>query len=141
MPRLFNVDGFGPPFRVTGTSSWPWVDHRLSGLMNDTRRAIHTRFRFGSVPEGLNLAASTNSRAHYAKGTWSPVDLPKQAHRAPTACKYTVSGSFHSPSGVLFTFHSRYLYAIGRQVVLSLRPWSAQIHAGFHVTGATWESY
>ena len=28
--------------------------------------------------------------------------------QAPTACMHTVSGSFHSPSGVLFTFPSRY---------------------------------
>ena len=40
---------------------------------------------------------------------------------------------FHSPLGVLFTFPSRYLFTIGRQLVFSLTPWSAQIHTEFHV--------
>ena len=40
---------------------------------------------------------------------------------------------------MLFTFHSRYFYAIGREVVLSLGGWAPQIHAGFHVSGATRE--
>ena len=39
---------------------------------------------------------------------------------APTACKYAVSGLFHSPSGVLFTFPSRYCFTIGRQMCLAL---------------------
>ena len=33
--------------------------------------AIHTRFRFGSASEMLNLAAYSNSPDHYAKGTQS----------------------------------------------------------------------
>ena len=43
-------------------------------------------------------------------------------------------------TAVLFTFHSRYFCAIGRQVVLSLGRWSSRIHAGFHVSGATWDT-
>jgi hypothetical protein len=46
---------------------------------------------------------------------------------------------FHSPLGVLFTFPSRYWFAIGHRVVLSLRRWASQIHTGFHVTRITWE--
>jgi hypothetical protein len=42
-------------------------------------------------------------------------------------------------TGVLFTFRSRYFYAIGHQVVLSLAGWSPRIHARFHETGATRE--
>ena len=60
-------------------------------------------------------------------------------HRPPTDCKCTVSGTFHSPFGVLFTFPSRYWFTIGHQGVFSLRRWASQIHAGFHVTRATWE--
>src|SRR5947199_2705548 len=44
---------------------------------------------------------------------------------------------FHSPSGVLFTFPSRYLSAIGHQGVLSLGGWSPQIRTAFHGSGAT----
>ena len=36
-----------------------------------------------------------------------------------------VSGTFHSPSGVLFTFPSRYLFTIGCWVVFSLTQWFA----------------
>ena len=38
----------------------------------------------------------------------------------PTACRFTVSGLFHSPPGVLFTFPSRYWFTIGGQGCLAL---------------------
>ena len=44
---------------------------------------------------------------------------------------------FHSPPGVLFTFPSRYWFAIGRQGVLSLAGWSPRVRSGFPVPGAT----
>src|ERR671933_2674477 len=44
---------------------------------------------------------------------------------------------FHSPSGVLFTFPSRYLSAIGHQGVLSLGGWSPQLRTAFHGCGPT----
>ncbi len=47
---------------------------------------------------------------------------------------------FHSPLGVLFTFPSRYLFAIGHRRVFSLGGWSPLLRAGFHVPGATRES-
>ena len=39
---------------------------------------------------------------------------------APIACRHAVSGLFHSPPGVLFTFPSRYCFPIGRQMCLAL---------------------
>src|SRR5699024_7849024 len=48
---------------------------------------------------------------------------------------------FHSPPGVLFTFPSRYLSAIGHKVVFRLTRWSWQIHTGFHGPGATREHH
>ena len=47
---------------------------------------------------------------------------------------------FHSPPGVLFTFPSRYCFAIGHAVVFSLTRWSSQIHTGFLVPRATRDS-
>src|SRR3954470_7002447 len=47
---------------------------------------------------------------------------------------------FHSPPGVLFTFPSRYLSAIGHQGVFRLSGWSRQIHTEFHGLGATWDT-
>ena len=46
---------------------------------------------------------------------------------------------FHSPPGVLFTFPSRYLSAIGHQGVFSLTRWSWQIHGRFLESAATRE--
>ena len=55
----------------------------------------------------LTYARRSNSPAHSSISTLSP-------RRALTACRRTVSGSFHPPSGVLFTFPSRYWFTIGR---------------------------
>src|SRR3954462_15926153 len=46
---------------------------------------------------------------------------------------------FHSPSGVLLTFPSRYWSAIGHLGVLSLGGWSPQIQSAFHGCGPTQE--
>ena len=93
---------------------------------------FRTRFRSGSV--ALNLAARGDSRTHYAKGIRS---RPKAA---PIACGRTISGLFHSPHGVLFTFPSRYLFAIGHRVVLSLGGWSPRIRTGFRVSRPNWDT-
>ena len=44
---------------------------------------------------------------------------------------------FHSPPGVLFTFPSRYWFAIGHRRVFSLGGWSPRLRTGFHVPGPT----
>ena len=44
---------------------------------------------------------------------------------------------FHSPSGVLFTFPSRYWFTIGHGRVCSLGGWSPQIPTGFLVSRGT----
>ncbi len=53
---------------------------------------------FASAPYSVNLATEYKSLTHYTKGT--------QSHRllcAPTACMYTVSGSFSLPSPGFFS--------------------------------------
>src|SRR5699024_5894256 len=66
-----------------------------------------------------------------------------KARRHPKRLRRIVSARFqvlfHSPPGVLFTFPSRYLSAIGQEVVFRLTRWSWQIHTGFHGPGATRE--
>ena len=48
----------------------------------------------------------------------------QEAHRhvlhASIACRHAVSGLFHSPPGVLFTFPSRYCFTIGHSTYLAL---------------------
>ncbi len=97
--------------------------------MPATMRPIQTRFRCAYTSR-LKLAANTNSRTHYTKGTPSLL-------RAPTACRHPVSGLFHSLVGVLFTFPSRYLCTIGRQGVFRLGGWSPHVQTGFHVPRPT----
>ena len=62
----------------------------------------------------LTSATRSNSPAH------SSISTPSQDKPALTACRRTVSGSFHPPSGVLFTFPSRYWFTIGRHEYFAL---------------------
>jgi len=82
------------------------------------------------LPYSVKLATERKSLTHYTKGTQSPL-------RAPTVCMHAVSGLFHSPSGVLFTFPSRYLFTIGRLRVFSLGGWSPHVQTGFLVPRPT----
>ena len=120
---------------VTPPSAWPWLDHSVSGLPPATERPVQTRFRCAFAYR-LKLAANRNSLTHYTKGTPSRyMTLARQT--APTACRHPVSGLFHSPLGVLFTFPSRYLFAIGHQGVFRLGGWSPHVQTGFHVSRLT----
>jgi hypothetical protein len=80
----------------------------------------------------LTSHATTNSPDHNAKGTQSgtlsPL-LPLVGTR--------FQDLFHSPSGVLFTFPSRYWCTIGHGRVCSLGGWSPQIPTGFLVSRRT----
>src|ERR1700709_2218152 len=127
--------GSGPPVRVTAPSAWPWLDPSVSGLLPATERPVQTRFRCAFAYR-LKLAANRNSLTHYTKGTPSQhTALARGA--APTACRHPVSGLFHSPFGVLFTFPSRYLFTIGHQGVFRLGGWSPHVQTGFHVSRLT----
>src|SRR6202162_2079489 len=79
----------------------------------------------------VNLATECKSLTHYTKGTQS------RNKSAPTVCMHAVSGLFHSPSGVLFTFPSRYWFTIGRLRVFSLGGWSPHVQTGLHVSRPT----
>jgi hypothetical protein len=85
----------------------------------------------------LSLAANGNSPAHYAKGTQSPIIRPKTDHRAPTARKCMVSGSFNSPNRGPFHRSLALLSTIGRRGVLSLGGWAPRLHTEFHELRAT----
>ena len=67
--------------------------------------------------------------------------LQKARHHTLTVLCPVVSARFqilfHSPSGVLFTFPSRYCSTIGHQVVFRLGRWSSLVPTGFHVSGGT----
>ena len=90
-------------------------------------RPIQTRFRYGSAPEALSLAAYGNSPVHYAKGTRSPVIIG-----LPQLVGTWFQVLLTPLEGVLFTFHSHYWYAIGRTGVLSLAGWAPHVQSEFH---------
>ena len=87
-------------------------------------------------PHGLTSPRTTNSQAHSSKGTLSPCPKTWGLQRLVGT---RFQALFHSPPGVLFTFPSRYLSAIGHQGVFRLSGWSRQIHTGFHGPRATWD--
>ena len=134
IPSVFNLSGFGPPRGLTRASTWPWVDHSASGLEHATTIALFGLAFATATPHGLTSPRTTNSQAHSSKGTPSPL-LGRL--RRIVGKRFQVL--FHSPPGVLFTFPSRYLSAIGHQGVFRLREWSLQIHTGFLGPRATWD--
>ena len=127
------MNWFGPPLPVTGDSTWPWIDHLVSGLPRMTKRAIHTRFRCGYA-RSLTSPYRSKSQTHYAKGM--------QSHHkgAPTLCRHMISGTFHSPHGVLFHLSLTVLCAVGFWLVFSLGEWSPRIQTEFHVFRPTWDT-
>src|SRR5690606_16264906 len=85
------ISGFGPPARVTVPSTWPWIDHLVSGLHPATKSPYSDSLSL-RLPYPVKLATECKSLTHYTKGTQSPV-----LRQAPTVCMHTVSGSISLP--------------------------------------------
>ena len=131
IPSVFNRSGFGPPRGLTPASACPWIAHPASRLRHATMFAIlKARFHCGSVHALTSPRTATR---------W--LILQKARRHSAWLLRLLVGTRFqvlfHSPLGVLFTFPSRYWFAIGHRRVLSLGGWSPQIHTGFHVSGIT----
>jgi hypothetical protein len=109
------------------------------GSTADDLSPFQTRFRSGSGPEALNLAANGNSPAHSSIGTLSALapSLAARRHRPRTACRRTVSGAlslpsrgaFHLSLAVLVHYRSLWVFSLGR--------WSSRLPAGFPVPRGT----
>ena len=69
-------------------------------------RAIRTRFRSASAPEGLKLAADGNSPVHHSRGTRSAV-TPYGAIGLPLLVSARVQVLFHSPLPGCFSSFGR----------------------------------
>ena len=117
---------------VTSPSTCSWLDHPVSGLVRRTERPVQTRFRCAYAYR-LKLARHTKSLTHYTKGTPSPAhQMPRHSAvdtlgrsseflgaqsprkqgrprseefggRAPTVCRYPVSGTVSLPSSGCFS--------------------------------------
>ena len=106
IPTLFNGCGFGPPLPFTATSTWTWVDHPVSGLLQLTILAL-LRLGFPSAPhlECLTSPDDVTRRTVLQKVRGSTYKV------VPQLVNTGFQVLFHSPPGVLFTFPSQY-YAL-----------------------------
>lgn len=116
--------------RVTAPSSWPWIDHSVSGLRPATQSPYSDSVSL-RLPYSVKLATERKSLTHYTKGTQSPLA------RLPLFVCIRFQDLFHSPPGVLFAFPSRYWFTIGRLRVFSLGGWSPHLQTGFLVSRPT----
>jgi hypothetical protein len=127
------------------TSTWPWVDHLVSGPLplTTSRRGTpcsdSVSLRLRSL-HSLTFASERDSPVHSAKGTPSPgTDRERLAHRAPTAWGRWVSGSLSLPSRGAFHLSLTVLVHYRWPGVFSLGGWSPRIPPGFLVSRGTWD--
>ena len=130
--------GFQPWWVRSSTRSYPRFNLAMDRSLRFGSRACDSNALFGlafatASPHRLTSPHTTNSQAHSSKGTLS--QLPKQPLQRIVGTWFQVL--FHSPPGVLFTFPSRYLSAIGHQGVFRLSGWSRQIRTEFREFRAT----
>ena len=128
--------GFQPKWVRPSTGSYPRFSLPMdsspgfASAANDSNAILKTRFRYGSFQNLTSPLTATR---------WL---ILQKARRHPSRRLRLLVGTwfqvlFHSPLGVLFTFPSRYWFAIGHKRVFSLGGWAPQIHTGFHVSGIT----
>ena len=130
---------FQPKWVRSSTRSYPRFNLPMDRSLRFGSWSCHSIALFGlafatASPHGLTSRHNANSQAHSSKGTLS--QRPKSSLQRIVGTWFQVL--FHSPPGVLFTFPSRYLSAIGHQGVFRLNGWSRQIHTEFQGFRVTW---
>ena len=102
----------------------------FASAASDSVAILKARFHCGSVPTLTSPLTATR---------W--LILQKARRHTAGVLRLLVGARFqvlfHSPLGVLFTFPSRYWFAIGHRRVFSLGGWSPRLRTGFHVPGPT----
>ena len=132
-----------PPSLVRATSSCPGIDRPASGFNAVIPGPIKTlpltqvlrAYRFPYDYKDKNFLASPQQKTPWpvfqdGRCNTSPIlpyynvtiDSFEEIHslRATSGHHYLVSGTFHPPIGVLFSFPSRYFYSIGLETYLEL---------------------
>jgi len=127
---------FQPKWVRPSTGSYPRFSLPMdsspgfASAASDSVAILKARFHCGSVPTLTSPLTATR---------W--LILQKARRHTAGVLRLLVGARFqvlfHSPLGVLFTFPSRYWFAIGHRRVFSLGGWSPRIHTGFHVPGTT----
>src|SRR6187401_2967803 len=134
--------GFQPWWVRASTRSYPRFTLAMGRSLRFGSRTCDSFALFGlafatASPHGLTSPHITNSQAHSSKGTQSRPSEQARTTTLPRLVGTRFQVLFHSPPGVLFTFPSRYLSAIGHQGIFRLSGWSRQIHTEFHGFRAT----
>ena len=104
---------FGPPQRFTVASTCPWLGHLVSGLSYATQYALFRLAFTARPPNGLRLLHTITRWIVLQKAPSHPEGLL-------VLVRTQFQVLFHSPSGVLLTFPSRYLFSIDRNIYLAL---------------------
>ena len=116
---------FGPPRGFTHASTCPWLGHLVSGLLTYTMVALFRLAFTTPPPNGLSLRMSVTR--------W--IVLQKARRHRTSRLRLLVRTQFqvlfHSPSGVLLTFPSRYLFSIDRTIYLALEGGPPGFRQGF----------
>ena len=109
IPECCTARGFGPPSRFRGTSSWSWLDRRVSGRFDATNLSPYS----GSLSlwlrprTDLTKQHRNHSSAHSSIGTLSPrKSLRSTGLQLLVSVRFQIL--FHRPPGLLFSFPSLY---------------------------------
>ena len=129
---VFNLQRFGPPPGITPASPWPWIDRFGFGSAPTYSSALF-RLAFASAPalKALTSHVRSNSPDHNAKGTQSPEGSSEDGPRLLPLVRTRFQVLFHSPSGVLFTFPSRYSPLSVTDSYLALEDGPPRFNRGF----------
>ena len=135
--------GFQPWWVRSSTRSYPRFNLAMGRSLRFGSTACDSNalFRLAfatATPHGLTLPHTVTRRLilQKARGHFTLAE----ARTLPRLVGTRFQVLFHSPPGVLFTFPSRYLSAIGHQGVFRLSRWSCQIRTGFLGPRATWDT-
>src|ERR1700752_3759658 len=107
-----------------------------------TERKSLTHYTKGTQSPQLNQSSDSPSESASSRGSFAALTCVKEPRRLielglPLFVCMRFQNLFHSPSGVLFAFPSRYWFTIGRLRVFSLGGWSPHLQTGFHVSRPT----
>ena len=94
--RVFNLHRFGPPRALTPASTWPWIDHLVSGLLHATVRRLRLAF---AAPTHLclSLPRRVTRRLIMQKARGRTAPLRRSAIVLPLLVDSRFQVLFHSP--------------------------------------------
>ena len=134
IPAFCTARGFGPPFRLRGTSPWPWIGRPVSGFVRVTFHLFfhidHGRptekiseyallrlaFAVASLPQELNQATHIKVvGSFFNRNAITPTCV-----EALTPCKHTVSDTISSPFRATFQLSITVLVHYRSREVFSL---------------------